>query len=85
MLFYSLAVLNYWGFLCLCVAQICYQKTYFFPSSPLVAHKKKAFLCFLHCGNDKRGASVIDIYTAVPGQPSRDEVETGLVIQTCCL
>lgn len=34
-----------------------------------------------HFGNDKRGASVIDIYTAVPGLPLREEVETDLVMQ----
>lgn len=35
---------------------------------------EKKPLCFLHFGNDKRGASVIDIYIVVPDLPLREEV-----------
>lgn len=60
-----------------------YQRTdlffFFFSPSFFFGYTwgKNISLCFLHCGNDKRGASVIDIYVAVPGLPFREEVETG--------
>lgn len=37
--------------------------------------------CFLHFGNDKRAASVIDIYITVPGLSLGEEVETGPTIR----
>lgn len=64
--------------------QMLYQRTDFFLLLLLLGlhMEKKNGSCFLHLGNDKRGASVIDIYIAVPGLPLREEVETGLMIQT---